>query len=75
MDVGFYLMIASAIVVFKIAEHDKRKAWLWAGSCFAVSLVIAQFIKAGIPAVFIGFFLTFVAMTITNNKSPDQRTL
>ena len=73
MGVGFYLTIAAAAIIFALAEHDKRNAWAWALGCFTFSLLLSQWLKVGVPAVFIGFFVTFVAMTLSNNKSPDQR--
>ena len=73
MDVSILLLVATVVVVFRLAERDRRKAWLWAGVCLAVSLLMAVIIKAAIPSVFIGFLATLIAMVLSSSVSPDQK--
>lgn len=73
MGVGFYLMIATAIIMYKIAESDKRRGWLWFGITLCVTMVLGKVTGLGIPSVFMGFFITFVAMFISNMRSMPGR--
>lgn len=66
MGYGFYLMIAAAIVMYKIAEADHRRGWLWFGITLCATMVLSKAAKLGISAVFIGFIIVFLGMYIAN---------
>jgi len=73
MGVGFYLMIAAAIVMYKIAEADKRRGWLWAGISLSVIMLLGRYIGLSVSAVFIGFFVTLFGMFVANMLSDSGR--
>jgi hypothetical protein len=66
MGIGFYLMVAAAVVMYKIAEADKRRGWLWSGIVVCIIMLLGKFTDVGLAGVLIGFCLGFLAMFIAN---------
>ncbi len=66
MGAGFFMMVFAAVVMFKIADADKRRGWMWSGLTAVCIMVLSKATGLGIPAVFIGFFLTFLALVFTS---------
>jgi hypothetical protein len=66
MGIGFYLMVAAAVVMYKIAEADKRRGWLWSGIVVCIIMLLGEFTDVGLVGILIGFCLAFLAMFIAN---------
>ena len=66
MGAGFYLMIATAVVMYKIAEADRRRGWLWFGITLCVVMVLGKTASLGVSSIFVGFLLTFSGMYAAN---------
>jgi len=65
-------MIAATMVVFGIAEADKKSGWIWAGVNLIVSMFIGKFYGLSISVVGIAFITTFFLMFLSNIFFPKN---
>ena len=72
MGAGFYAMVAASILIFKVAEADKRRAWLWAGVNLCVSMVMGRQFGLDVMMVAGAFLITFFSMFLTNIFFPKK---
>ncbi len=72
MNAGFYAMVCASILIFKVAEADKKRGWLWAGINLCISAILGQhfgldvYMAAG--AFLISFFVMFLSNIIFSGK-------
>ncbi len=73
MGAGFYLMIAAAIVMYKVAETDHRRGWLWFGITFCTIMLVSRLTGLGLSVIFVGSALVFLAMFFANVYAKSKR--
>lgn len=72
MGAGLYAMVVASILIFKIAEADKKRGWLWASINLCVSMVMGKFFGLDTYIAAGAFLVTFVAMFISNILFPKK---
>lgn len=73
MGTGFLLMIASAYLMYLIAEADERRGWLWFGITLCITVGISRSTSLGILAIFLGFLVSFMGMFVANIYQKRER--
>lgn len=66
-------MVAAAILMYLIAEADKRRGWLWFGITLCVIMGLSRITSLGNLAIFLGFLLSFVGMFVANIYGKPKR--
>lgn len=72
MNAGFYAMVFASILMFKVAEADKKRGWLWAGINLCVSMILGKYFGLDVVLAAGAFLITFVAMFLSNILSPRK---
>ena len=72
MGPGFYLMVVMSILMYRVAEADKRRGWIWSGVNLCVTMGLGKFYGLGVMMVIGGFILTFVIMFVVNLLGPKN---
>ena len=67
---GIMLTLFFSICMYKIAEREKRRPWLWGALTFAVSAAIQHLLIAGYWGAVAGLMVSFGAMTAANIWRP-----
>ena len=55
MGAGGLLAVLGAIIIYKLAEADNRRGWLWAGITVVSMVVLSTFFRLGMIGIYIGF--------------------
>ncbi len=61
---GWIVLGASVIIMFRVAEMEERSGFLWAGLTFATCYACAIFIDLPIIKIIIGLVIVFGAMFV-----------
>ena len=72
MGAGFYAMIAASILLYKIAEIDKKAGWIWFGINLCVAMALGRFFGLTVTIAIVGFLLTFCGMFLLNVIKPRK---
>ncbi|GGY81660.1 hypothetical protein GCM10011613_27920 [Cellvibrio zantedeschiae] len=72
MGAGIYAMVFASILMFKVAEADKKRGWLWAGINLCVSMIMGKFFGLDTYIAAGAFVITFLAMFISNIVFPKK---
>lgn len=67
------LTLLFSLSIAGMAEHEKRRSWLWGPSCFLVSALIQTFLVSGYWGAVLGFLVTFGAMVYANFNYPVNK--
>lgn len=67
------LTLLFSISIAGLAEHEKRRGWLWGSCCFLVSAGIQTFLIQGYFGAVLGFVVMFAAMTWANMRYPVKK--
>ncbi|MCG8506978.1 MAG: hypothetical protein MI755_20405 [Sphingomonadales bacterium] len=59
--------------MYRVAELEKRRGWLWAGICAVVIVTIGQWLSSTYLSSFGGATVTFMMMTIANVIKPVNK--
>jgi hypothetical protein len=62
------IIIASAVLMYRVAEMERLSGLLWAAITFGLCLACAMTIPLPLINAVIGLILSFVAMTVYNAK-------
>lgn len=74
MYMSIFLIICISTLMYRIAEKEKRRGWLWAA--MTTLLIIMLLFKLGMSgglAAIAGFLLMFVLMTLANVYKPVNK--
>ena len=66
MGAGFYLMFATSILAYRIAEADKKQGWVWFGVNLCVTMLLGKFFGLTASIAIAGLVLTFLLMFALN---------
>jgi len=72
MGAGFYLMIAASILMYRVAEADKKTGWIWSGVNLCITMAVGKLYGLTVIIVTLGFVLTFLAMFVFNILFPKK---
>lgn len=72
MGAGFYAMVAASILIFNIAEADKKRGWLWAGVNVCIAMLCGRYLGLSILVVVGTFLITFIVMLLSNIIFPKK---
>lgn len=70
---GTFVFFCLCILMYRVAEFEQRRGWLWMGITFVLIILMMQvFSSAYIPS-FLGAAAAFLLMTFANIKKPVNR--
>lgn len=72
MGAGLYAMVAASILIFKIAEADKKRGWLWAGINLCVSMLLGKYFGLDTLLAVGAFLMTLMIMFLSNIIFPKK---
>ena len=73
MGTGFLLMIAACVVMYAIAEADKRRGWLWFAITLCITVFLGRVTNLGNWTARLGFILAFAGMWMANVYGRSER--
>ena len=73
MYIRVLLIACVAVFIYRIAEHEKRRGWLWAGlSVLCVFFLYENTVSLFIPPI-VGLVIVFALMTLANVIWPVRK--
>ena len=63
---GWVVLIGSVVLMYRIAESEKRSGVVWGGITFVLCFLSSMFIPLPFINLFIGLVLSFGAMLLLN---------
>jgi hypothetical protein len=58
-------MVLAVMIIYKLAEADNRRGWLWAGITLVVTVLLTNVIQLGLFGIYIGFVSPIVLMFVS----------
>ncbi len=73
MYIGIFLIICAAVFMYRVAQYEKRRGWLW-GSLTAIIIVLLSqvILSTYLPAV-AGVILAYMLMMVANIYKPVNK--
>jgi hypothetical protein len=65
VGVGGFFIVLATILIYKLAEADNRRGWLWSGITLVIIMLLTNVIKLGAIGVYIGFLIMLVLMFVS----------
>ncbi len=73
MYVQVLLIACVAVFMYRIAEHEKRRGWLWAGLSVLCVFALYQAMASLLIPPIGGLVIVFVLMTLANAFKPVNK--
>lgn len=67
------LTVLFCICIYRIAEHEKRRGWLWASFTALCSVFLQLVLHLGYWGAASAVILTYAAMVLVNIKRPVNK--
>lgn len=67
------LLILFSVCIYRVAELDRRRGWLWAAINVIVTVLISQLIVSAYFSSVAGLLLSFALMTAANIYKPVKK--
>jgi hypothetical protein len=70
---AIFLIICMSTLMYRVAEREKRRGWLWSAMTTIVMLLLYQMNFATYATAIAGLLLMFVLMTLANIYRPVNK--
>jgi hypothetical protein len=67
------LTLLFSVCMYRFAELEKRRGWLWGLLTFAISALCQQFLLAGYWGAVTGFVASYALMTVAIIRQPVNK--
>ncbi|GMV28827.1 MAG: hypothetical protein AMXMBFR59_09520 [Rhodanobacteraceae bacterium] len=72
MGAGFYMMFATSILIYRIADADDKQGFIWFGVNLCVTMAMGALFGLTVLMAVLGFVVTFLIMFLINLMKPDS---
>ena len=73
MYIGIFLIICAAVLMFRVAQYEKRRGWLWGSLTALIIMLLSQVILSTYLPSLVGVILAYMIMMAANIYRPVNK--
>ena len=71
--IPYFILFCMCVLMYRIAEFEKRRGWLWGLITLVIIVVLGQAIRSAYLSAFIGMAIAFCTMIAMNIVKPVKK--
>ena len=73
MYIGVFLIICASVFMYRVAEYEKRRGWLWASLTAVTTVLLYQVMLSTYVPPIAAVIASFILMTLANIYKPVSK--
>ncbi len=73
MYIGIFLIICAAVFMYRVAQYEQRRGWLWGSVTALIIVLLSQVILSTYLPALLGAILAYMLMMAANIYRPVKK--